>query len=90
MSIFQLQKAKWTKEEVDLYELNEAFAAQSIACVKSLGLNPDKVNINGGAIALGHPIGASGIIVKLLKNINYIYIVFVIYLIILLQVLGYQ
>lgn len=90
MSIFQLQKAKWTKEEVDLYELNEAFTAQSIACVKSLGLNPDKVNINGGAIALGHPIGASGIIVKLLKNINYIYIVFVVYLIILLQVLGYQ
>ncbi|XP_012346377.1 acetyl-CoA acetyltransferase, cytosolic [Apis florea] len=67
-----LQKAKWTKEEVDLYELNEAFAAQSIACVKSLGLNPDKVNINGGAIALGHPIGASGarILVTLLHSLE--------------------
>lgn len=59
-SIFQLQKAKWSKDEVDLYELNEAFAAQSIACVKTLDLDPTKVNINGGAIALGHPIGASG------------------------------
>lgn len=55
-----LQKAKWSKDEVDLYELNEAFAAQSIACVKQLGLDPNKVNVNGGAIALGHPIGASG------------------------------
>ncbi|XP_012262286.2 acetyl-CoA acetyltransferase [Athalia rosae] len=55
-----LQKAKWTKEEVDLYELNEAFAAQSIACVQELGLDIKKVNVNGGAIALGHPIGASG------------------------------
>lgn len=43
-----------------MYELNEAFAAQAVACVKCLGLNPDKVNVNGGAIALGHPIGASG------------------------------
>lgn len=55
-----MKKAGWTKEEVDLYELNEAFASQAIACVKTLGLNPTKVNINGGAIALGHPIGASG------------------------------
>ncbi|KAK0085865.1 hypothetical protein PV325_004305 [Microctonus aethiopoides] len=55
-----LKKANWTKDEVDLYELNEAFAVQSIACLKELGLNPEKVNINGGAIALGHPIGASG------------------------------
>ncbi|KAF7989368.1 hypothetical protein HCN44_008042 [Aphidius gifuensis] len=55
-----LKKAKWTKDEVDLYELNEAFAAQSIACLKELGLDADKVNVNGGAIALGHPIGASG------------------------------
>ncbi|XP_013104201.1 acetyl-CoA acetyltransferase, cytosolic [Stomoxys calcitrans] len=55
-----LAKAKWTKDEVDLYELNEAFAAQSLAVLKGLGLDEAKVNINGGAIALGHPIGASG------------------------------
>lgn len=62
-----MEKAKWTKEEVDLYELNEAFAAQSIACIKRLDLDPNKVNINGGAIALGHPIGASG---KRLANVR--------------------
>lgn len=56
----KLKKAQWTKDEVDLYELNEAFAVQSLACLQALGLNPNKVNINGGAIALGHPIGASG------------------------------
>ncbi|XP_011314387.1 acetyl-CoA acetyltransferase, cytosolic [Fopius arisanus] len=55
-----LKKAKWTKDEVDLYELNEAFASQSLACLKELALNQEKVNVNGGAIALGHPIGASG------------------------------
>ncbi|XP_076303818.1 acetyl-CoA acetyltransferase 2 [Lasioglossum baleicum] len=55
-----LKKANWRKDEVDLYELNEAFAAQAITCVKSLNLDPSKVNISGGAIALGHPIGASG------------------------------
>ncbi|XP_017884340.1 acetyl-CoA acetyltransferase, cytosolic isoform X2 [Ceratina calcarata] len=67
-----LQKAKWTKEEVDLYELNEAFAAQAIACVKTLGLDPNKVNTNGGAIALGHPIGASGarVLVTLLHSLE--------------------
>lgn len=58
--LFQLKKANWTKEEVDIYELNEAFAAQAVACVQELGLDPDKVNINGGAIALGHPVGMSG------------------------------
>ena len=47
-------------EDIDLFELNEAFAAQSLAVIKMLGLNPEKVNVNGGAIALGHPIGASG------------------------------
>ncbi len=47
-------------EDVDLVELNEAFAAQSIACIEELGLNPDRVNVNGGAIALGHPLGCSG------------------------------
>uniref|UniRef100_T1GU12 Thiolase N-terminal domain-containing protein n=1 Tax=Megaselia scalaris TaxID=36166 RepID=T1GU12_MEGSC len=55
-----LKKANWTKEEVDLYELNEAFAAQSLSVLKSLELDESKVNVNGGAIALGHPIGASG------------------------------
>ncbi len=55
-----LQKAGWRKEDVELWELNEAFAVQSIAVIKELGLNPNIVNVNGGAIALGHPIGASG------------------------------
>lgn len=59
--LFQLKKANWTKEEVDYYELNEAFAAQAIACIQELGLDPEKVNVNGGAIALGHPVGSSGI-----------------------------
>src|SRR5690606_15788878 len=45
---------------LDLIELNEAFAAQSIACLRGLDLDPEKVNVNGGAIALGHPIGSSG------------------------------
>lgn len=53
-------KAGWKLEDVDLFELNEAFAAQAIAVNKGLGVDPSKVNINGGAIALGHPIGASG------------------------------
>jgi acetyl-CoA C-acetyltransferase len=47
-------------KDIDLVELNEAFAAQSIACLKDLNLDPDIVNVNGGAIALGHPIGCSG------------------------------
>lgn len=55
-----IEKANWSLEEVDVFELNEAFAAQSLAVVKDLGVDPDKVNICGGAIALGHPIGASG------------------------------
>lgn len=58
--IFQLEKAGWSKDDVDLYELNEAFAAQSIAVLRGLDIDLSKVNINGGAIALGHPIGASG------------------------------
>jgi acetyl-CoA acetyltransferase len=45
---------------IDLIELNEAFAAQSIACVRGMGVDPTRVNVRGGAIALGHPIGASG------------------------------
>lgn len=55
-----LQVAGWSLDEVDLFELNEAFAAQSLAVNKALGVNADKVNVHGGAIALGHPIGASG------------------------------
>ena len=52
--------AGWKLQEVDLFEINEAFAAQSIAVLKTLGIPDEKVNVNGGAIALGHPIGASG------------------------------
>ncbi|MTI96273.1 MAG: acetyl-CoA C-acetyltransferase [Firmicutes bacterium] len=55
-----LAKAGLTVEDIDLVEANEAFAAQSLAVVRDLHLDPDKVNVNGGAIALGHPIGASG------------------------------
>lgn len=55
-----LEKAGWAVGDLDLVESNEAFAAQSICVVRDLGLDPQKVNVNGGAIALGHPIGASG------------------------------
>jgi acetyl-CoA C-acetyltransferase len=55
-----LDLAGWTIKDVDLFEINEAFAAQSIAVVKTLSIPEEKVNVNGGAIALGHPIGASG------------------------------
>jgi acetyl-CoA C-acetyltransferase len=55
-----LKKAGWDRDEVDLYELNEAFAVQSVALIRELKLDPQKVNVNGGAVALGHPIGASG------------------------------
>jgi acetyl-CoA C-acetyltransferase len=55
-----LKRAGWKADDLDLIEANEAFAAQACAVNKDLGFNPDKVNVNGGAIALGHPIGASG------------------------------
>ena len=55
-----LKKAGWTHEDVDLMEINEAFAAQAIAVNKEMGWDTSKINVNGGAIALGHPIGASG------------------------------
>jgi acetyl-CoA C-acetyltransferase len=55
-----LEKAKLTLKDIDLFELNEAFAAQMLACGKDLGLDETKVNVHGGGIALGHPIGASG------------------------------
>ena len=54
------QKTGWKNEDVDLYELNEAFSVQALGVIRELGLNMDKVNVNGGAVALGHPIGASG------------------------------
>ena len=67
-----LAKAGWTVKDLDLIESNEAFAAQSLAVIKELGLPEDKVNVNGGAIALGHPIGASGarIVVTLLHEME--------------------
>ena len=67
-----LEKAGWEKDQVDLVEANEAFAAQAISVNKELGFTPDKVNVNGGAIALGHPIGASGarILVSLLHEMH--------------------
>ena len=55
-----LSKIGWKKEDVDLFEINEAFAAQMVAVLNELGIDPARVNVNGGAIALGHPIGASG------------------------------
>jgi acetyl-CoA C-acetyltransferase len=55
-----LEKASLGAEAIDLFELNEAFAAQSLAVLRELSLDPARVNVNGGAIALGHPIGASG------------------------------
>ena len=55
-----LKKVGWDRDQVDLYELNEAFSVQAVALIRELHLNPDKVNVNGGAVALGHPIGASG------------------------------
>ncbi|KAK4884536.1 hypothetical protein RN001_000807 [Aquatica leii] len=67
-----LKKANWSTNNVDLYEINEAFASQSLVVLDQLDLNSNKVNINGGAIALGHPIGASGarILVTLLYNLK--------------------
>jgi acetyl-CoA C-acetyltransferase/acetyl-CoA acyltransferase 2 len=55
-----LQRQQLTLDDIDLFEINEAFAAQYLAVEKELGLNRDKVNVNGGAIALGHPLGATG------------------------------
>jgi len=54
------KKTGWKNDDVDLYELNEAFSVQALAVMRELGLNPEKVNVNGGAVAIGHPIGASG------------------------------
>ena len=67
-----LKIAKWKIEDIDLFEINEAFAAQSIAVIHELKIDKNKVNVNGGAIALGHPIGASGarILVTLLHEMK--------------------
>jgi len=54
------EKTGWKNEDVDLYELNEAFSVQALGVMRELNLNPEKVNVNGGAVAIGHPIGASG------------------------------
>ena len=57
---FKLSNAGWSVDDVDLFELNEAFASQSLAVLKDLDVDKSKVNVSGGAIALGHPIGESG------------------------------
>jgi acetyl-CoA C-acetyltransferase len=67
-----LEKAGWSIRDLDLVEANEAFAAQALAVNKGMGWDVDKVNVNGGAIAIGHPIGASGarILVTLLHEMK--------------------
>ena len=55
-----LTKVGWSLDDVDLFELNEAFSAQALAVIRELGVDPERVNVHGGAVALGHPIGASG------------------------------
>ncbi len=67
-----LARAGWKASDVDLFELNEAFAAQACAVNRALDIDPAKVNVNGGAIAIGHPIGASGcrILVTLLHEMQ--------------------
>ena len=67
-----IKKINWKIEDIELFEINEAFAAQSIAVIRELNIDEDKVNVNGGAIALGHPIGASGarILVTLLHEMK--------------------
>lgn len=71
-SLLALKKAGLTLDQIDLIESNEAFAAQSLAVAKGLGLDPAKTNVNGGAIALGHPVGATGgvIVTKLLHEMQ--------------------
>jgi acetyl-CoA acyltransferase len=67
-----LEKAGLKLDDVDLVEINEAFASQSVYCVNELGLDPDKTNVNGGAIATGHPLGATGAVltVKILGELK--------------------
>ena len=63
-------KVGWSLDDVDLFELNEAFSAQAVAVIRELGLDPEKVNVHGGAVALGHPIGASG--ARILTTLLYV------------------
>ncbi|MNE90980.1 Acetyl-CoA acetyltransferase [compost metagenome] len=67
-----LQKAGWTLDQLDLIEANEAFAVQALVVGRELGWDSDRVNVNGGAIALGHPLGASGcrVLVSLLHEMQ--------------------
>jgi acetyl-CoA C-acetyltransferase len=67
-----LERAGWGVDDLDLIESNEAFAAQALAVSKEIGWDPEKVNVNGGAISIGHPIGASGarILVTLLHEMQ--------------------
>ena len=67
-----LDKAGLTLDDIDLVEINEAFASQSVYCVNELGLDPEKTNVNGGAIATGHPLGATGAVltVKILGELE--------------------
>ena len=67
-----LKRAGFAIEDIDLVEINEAFASQTVACVRELGLDPERVNVNGGAIALGHPVGATGarLVVTLLHELE--------------------
>jgi acetyl-CoA C-acetyltransferase len=67
-----LDRAGWAADSVDLFELNEAFSVQAMAVTRELGLSPARVNVNGGAVAIGHPIGASGarVLVTLLHEMQ--------------------
>jgi acetyl-CoA acetyltransferase len=67
-----LDRAGWEVSDLELAEVNEAFAAQAVPCVRQLELDPERVNVNGGAIALGHPVGCSGarIVVTLLHEMR--------------------
>ena len=67
-----LEKAGLTVSDIDLFEINEAFAAQCVACQRTLGIDEDKLNVNGGGISLGHPVGATGsrLVVTLLYELK--------------------
>jgi acetyl-CoA C-acetyltransferase len=67
-----LERTGRSVDEIDLVELNEAFASQSLAVIRDLGLDPERVNVNGGAIAIGHPLGMSGarLVVSLLHELR--------------------
>ena len=67
-----LEKVDLTLDDIDLIELNEAFAAQAVAVIRDAGLDPEKTNVDGGAIALGHPVGATGAIltIKLMRALE--------------------